>query len=280
MSNKKVIIAILVPVALILLLGASYILTTGPERDLAKATDLMAEKLGVNEESNPEIYSYITEMLETNSEAILQESDSLYDYVDDMFGEETIQEEVDYSTRELAVAEEDQPVATIKLKDIEEPMEFVLYPDSAPESVNNFISLANSGFYDGLTFHRVVCDFMAQGGDPEGTGAGGPGYSILGEFTENAVDNTLTNDYGTIAMARSSDYNSAGSQFYINTVDNSSLDGSYAVFGALTSGRDTLEYLNSDGVCNTSDGAPLVDITIESISVDTAGQTYDEPEKL
>ena len=128
---------------------------------------------------------------------------------------------------EVRTPPKELPVATIVVKDFG-TIEAELYPHIAPNTVNNFISLANSGFYDGLTFHRIIKDFMIQGGDPEGTGMGGPGYSIYGEFTKNKFKNDLAHTEGVLSMARSQNKNSAGSQFFIVTKDASHLDGQYA----------------------------------------------------
>ncbi len=171
----------------------------------------------------------------------------------------------------------DNPIATIQIDGYED-MTFVLFPDKAPESVNNFIELANSGFYDGLTFHRIVTDFVLQGGDPEGTGIGGPGYSIKGEFKNNGVDNDLTHQKGAIAMARSQDNDSAGSQFYICFDDVKNLDGDYAVFGYMLSGEETLDAINKN--ISSSSGEPKEELKIKSIKVDTKGKEYSSPNKL
>ncbi len=171
----------------------------------------------------------------------------------------------------------DNPIATIQIDGYED-MTFVLFPDKAPESVNNFIELANSGFYDGLTFHRIVTDFVLQGGDPEGTGIGGPGYSIKGEFKNNGVDNDLTHQKGAIAMARSQDNDSAGSQFYICFDDVKNLDGDYAVFGYMLSGEETLDEINKN--ISSSSGEPKEELKIKSIKVDTKGKEYSSPNKL
>ncbi len=171
----------------------------------------------------------------------------------------------------------DNPIATIQIDGYED-MTFVLFPDKAPESVNNFIELANSGFYDGLTFHRIVTDFVLQGGDPEGTGIGGPGYSIKGEFKNNGVDNDLTHQKGAIAMARSQDNDSAGSQFYICFDDVKNLDGDYAVFGYMLSGEETLNKINKN--ISSSSGEPKEELKIKSIKVDTKGKEYSSPNKL
>lgn len=120
-------------------------------------------------------------------------------------------------------------------------MTLELYPDTAPKSVRNFLSLVNDGFYDGLTFHRVIPGFMIQGGCPDGTGTGGPGYQIDGEFASNGVDNPIDHTRGTLSMARASDPNSAGSQFFIMHDDAPHLDGNYAAFGKLVEGFETLD---------------------------------------
>ena len=147
-----------------------------------------------------------------------------------------------------------------------------LYPDIAPQSVGNFIALANSGFYDGLTFHRVIPGFMIQGGDPKGIGIGGPGYCIKGEFAMNGVNNPLKHTYGVLSMARSMMPDSAGSQFFIMTSDSPHLDGQYAAFGKVLEGMDVAE----DIVKTERDAAdkPLVPQMMASIRVDTFGQVY------
>lgn len=171
---------------------------------------------------------------------------------------------------------ENLPIATIKIKDYGN-IEAELYPDIAPNTVNNFISLANDGFYNNLTFHRIIEGFMIQGGDPEGTGAGGPGYSIKGEFKSNGFENNLKHEKGVLSMARTNDPNSAGSQFFIMTEDASHLDGQYAAFGKVISGIDVLEKLEK--VETDSNDKPKTDVIIESITVDTKGEKYNKPEK-
>ncbi|MBQ4302633.1 MAG: peptidylprolyl isomerase [Oscillospiraceae bacterium] len=153
-----------------------------------------------------------------------------------------------------------------------------LYPESAPQSVYNFISLANQGFYDGLIFHRVIKGFMIQGGDPTGTGMGGPGYCIKGEFYMNGVDNKIKHKRGVLSMARASSPNSAGSQFFLMHQDSPHLDKQYAAFGKLTEGLDVVDAIASVKV----DGSdrPTVEQKIASIRVDTLGETYPEPKKL
>ncbi|MDO4925189.1 MAG: peptidylprolyl isomerase [Turicibacter sp.] len=170
------------------------------------------------------------------------------------------------------------PVATIKVKDFG-TIKAELYPDKAPNTVNNFISLANSGFYDGLIFHRVIKGFMNQGGDPNGVGTGGPGYSIKGEFSNNGyTKNDLKHTAGVLSMARASDPDSAGSQFFIMAEEASYLDGDYAAFGRVIEGMDVVEAINS--VETNSNDKPLKDVVIESITVDTKGINYKEPEKI
>ena len=153
-----------------------------------------------------------------------------------------------------------------------------LYPDIAPQSVRNFIDLANHNFYDGLIFHRVIPGFMIQGGCPDGTGMGGPGYCIKGEFFFNGFKNDLRHKRGVLSMARSSSPNSAGSQFFIMHQDAKHLDGQYAAFGKVTSGMDVV-----DAIASTKTGPqdrPVSEQKIASITVDTMGETYPEPNKL
>lgn len=153
-----------------------------------------------------------------------------------------------------------------------------LYPDAAPNTVNNFISLINKGFYDGLIFHRVIKNFMIQGGDPEGTGMGGPGYSIKGEFKQNGFDNNLKHDRGVLSMARSFMPDSAGSQFFIMHQDSPHLDGAYAAFGKVIEGMDAVDKI-AEAKTNRAD-KPKKDIRIEKVSVETFGKEYDEPETI
>lgn len=170
------------------------------------------------------------------------------------------------------------PVATIKVEDFG-TIKAELYPDKAPNTVNNFISLANSGFYDGLIFHRVIKGFMNQGGDPDGIGTGGPGYSIKGEFSSNGyTNNDLKHTAGVLSMARANNPDSAGSQFFIMAEEASYLDGDYAAFGKVIKGMDVVEAINS--VETDSNYKPLKDVIIESITVDTKGVNYKEPEKI
>ncbi len=157
-------------------------------------------------------------------------------------------------------------------------MEGELYPDVAPQSVYNFIDLANHNFYDGLIFHRVIPGFMIQGGCPDGTGMGGPGYCNKGEFFYNGVKNELKHKRGILSMARAQSPNSAGSQFFIMHADARHLDGQYAAFGKVTSGLEVVDAIA--GVATNAQDRPLEEQKIASITVDTHGETYPEPKKL
>ena len=190
---------------------------------------------------------------------------------------EKVKEDNTKKQTEEKIDEKDLPEVTIKVKDYG-TMKGVLYPNKAPNTVNNFIALANSGFYDNLTFHRVIKDFMIQGGDPEGTGTGGPGYSIKGEFSSNGFDNDLKHTEGVLSMARARDKDSGGSQFFIMTKDSPHLDGDYAAFGKITEGLDVLHKI--EDVKTDSNDKPLNEVKIESIKVDTKGKEYKEPEKI
>jgi peptidyl-prolyl cis-trans isomerase B (cyclophilin B) len=153
-----------------------------------------------------------------------------------------------------------------------------LDPAVAPNTVNNFISLVSRGYYDGLCFHRIIPGFMIQGGCPNGTGMGGPGYSIHGEFSGNGFDNPLRHSRGVISMARSQRPDSAGSQFFIMVADAASLDGQYAAFGKVVSGMETVDAI----VATPRDRSdrPLSDRVMECVTVDTFGAAYAEPETL
>lgn len=183
----------------------------------------------------------------------------------------------DESTEDNSIeSTENLPIATIEVEGYG-IIKAELYPEIAPNTVNNFIYLANSGFYDNLTFHRVIKDFMIQGGDPNGNGTGGPGYSIEGEFTSNGIANSLKHTEGVLSMARAQDPNSAGSQFFIMTKAASHLDGDYAAFGKVISGMDVVHEI--ENVKTGSNDKPKEDIVIKSINVDTKGVDYSEPEK-
>ena len=153
-----------------------------------------------------------------------------------------------------------------------------LYPEKAPQSVRNMISLANKGFYDGLIFHRVISGFMIQGGCPKGTGTGGPGYCIKGEFKLNGVKNNLSHKRGVLSMARAQAANSAGSQFFIMHADGDFLDGQYAAFGAVTEGLDVVDAIAA--VKTDRNDRPAEDQRMKTVRVDTFGEEYGEPQKL
>ena len=163
------------------------------------------------------------------------------------------------------------PVFTITMRKGKE-MKGELYPEAAPNSVGNFIALANSGFYDGLIFHRVIPGFMIQGGDPKGIGIGGPGYCIKGEFASNGVNNPIKHTYGVLSIARSMMPDSAGSQFFIMTSDSPHLDGSYAAFGKVLEGMETAEEIVKTP--RDASDKPLEPQVMESVRVDTFGQVY------
>lgn len=169
------------------------------------------------------------------------------------------------------------PVVTFTMEN-GDIMKAELFPDIAPQSVNNFISLIQKGFYDGLIFHRVIRGFMIQGGDPEGTGCGGPGYSIKGEFSSNGIENNLKHTEGVLSMARSMEPDSAGSQFFIMHKNSPHLDGSYAAFGKITEGMENVNRI-AETDTDYSD-RPLEDQKIKSVTVDTFGVEYPEPDKL
>jgi peptidyl-prolyl cis-trans isomerase B (cyclophilin B) len=169
------------------------------------------------------------------------------------------------------------PIVTITMEN-GDVIKAELYPEIAPISVNNFISLIQKHFYDGLIFHRVINGFMIQGGDPEGTGMGGPGYSIKGEFAQNGVKNDLKHTEGVLSMARSMMPNSAGSQFFIMHKAAPHLDGAYAAFGKVTEGMENVNKI-AETRTDYSD-RPLEDQRIKTMTVETFGVDYPEPEKL
>ncbi|MBQ7933741.1 MAG: peptidylprolyl isomerase [Lachnospiraceae bacterium] len=169
------------------------------------------------------------------------------------------------------------PIVTITMKS-GDVMKLELYPEIAPTSVNNFISLVNKKYYDGLTFHRVIRGFMIQGGCPLGTGTGGPGYSIMGEFAQNGFQNNLKHTEGVLSMARSMHPNSAGSQFFIMHKNSPHLDGGYAAFGKIIEGMDVVNKI-AETPTDWSD-RPMEPQVMESVVVDTFGVDYPEPEKL
>ena len=174
------------------------------------------------------------------------------------------------------------PMVTIEMED-GSIIKVELYPEIAPNTVRNFISLVQTGYYNGLIFHRVIPDFMIQGGDPEGTGRGGPGYSIAGEFSSNGFDNALKHERGVISMARSGDPNSAGSQFFIMVKANSGLDTEYAAFGKVTKGMeiaDKIVSVETEQKDRTKKDRPLKDEKMKKVTVDTFGVKYGEVQKV
>ena len=170
---------------------------------------------------------------------------------------------------------EKNPIVTIEMEN-GDIMKAELYPEVAPNTVNNFISLVKKGFYDGIIFHRVIEGFMIQGGDPEGTGMGGPGYSIQGEFNYNGFANDLKHTPGVLSMARAMDPDSAGSQFFIMHEAAPHLDGQYAAFGKIIEGMHVV-----DAIATTKTGAmdrPVNEQKMKKVTVETFGVEYDEPE--
>ena len=169
------------------------------------------------------------------------------------------------------------PIITFEMEN-GDIMKAELYPQVAPNTVNNFISLVNKGFYDGLIFHRVINGFMIQGGDPEGTGMGGPGYGIKGEFAQNGFANDLKHTAGVLSMARSMMPNSAGSQFFIMHKDDPHLDGAYAAFGKIIEGMDVVNKIAE--VATDYSDRPMEDQRMKNVTVETFGVDYDEPETV
>ncbi len=169
------------------------------------------------------------------------------------------------------------PVVTITMRN-GDVMKAELYPDIAPNTVNNFISLVKKGFYDGLVFHRVIRGFMLQGGCPNGNGMGGPGYSIKGEFSHNGFKNDLKHTEGVLSMARSMMPNSAGSQFFIMHKTSPHLDGEYAAFGKIIEGMDIVNKIAAEQT--NSNDRPIIPQVMQSVTVETFGVEYPEPQKV
>ena len=168
------------------------------------------------------------------------------------------------------------PIVTFEMEN-GDVMKAELYPEIAPNTVNNFISLVKKGFYDGLIFHRVIPGFMIQGGDPKGIGVGGPGYGIKGEFSQNGFKNDLKHERGVLSMARAANPNSAGSQFFVMHEDSPHLDGGYAAFGRVIEGIETV-----DRICDVRtdwNDKPRVPQVMKRVTVETFGVDYPEPEK-
>ncbi|MDO4286731.1 MAG: peptidylprolyl isomerase [Eubacteriales bacterium] len=168
------------------------------------------------------------------------------------------------------------PIVTIEMEDGGE-IQIELYAETAPNTVRNFVSLVSRGFYDGTIFHRVIPGFMIQGGDPEGSGMGGPGYCIKGEFMMNGFHNELKHTRGVLSMARAMDPNSAGSQFFIMVEDAPHLDGQYASFGRVITGMDVCDRIVS--VRTNFNDKPLKPQVMKRVTVETFGETFEEPEK-
>ena len=167
------------------------------------------------------------------------------------------------------------PIVTFEMED-GGIMKAELFPQTAPNTVNNFISLIQKGYYDGLCFHRVIRGFMIQGGCPEGTGTGGPGYTIKGEFSQNGFDNDLKHNAGVLSMARTMAPDSAGSQFFIMHQNSPHLDGAYAAFGQITEGMEVV-----NGIAETAtdySDRPMEPQVLKKVTVETFGETYPEPE--
>lgn len=171
----------------------------------------------------------------------------------------------------------ENPIITIEMEN-GDIMKAELYPQIAPNTVNNFLSLVKKGFYDGLIFHRVISGFMIQGGCPEGTGTGGPGYQIRGEFSRNGFDNDLLHTEGVLSMARAMHPDSAGSQFFIMHKDAPHLDGQYAAFGKIVEGMDVVNRIAS--VQTDFRDRPMSDQVMKKVTADTRGTEYPEPEKV
>lgn len=186
----------------------------------------------------------------------------------------------DGGTKDMIENNGKNPIATITME-TGELINIELYPQKAPNTVNNFIALANDGFYDGVILHRVIEGFVLQGGDPNGTGMGGPGYSIAGEFTANGfTDNDITHNTGVISMARSRAMDSAGSQFFLVVGDAKFLDDDYAGFGMMSDEDSINTCLKFAKVKTNGSDKPLVDLVIKTVTIDTQGNTYPAPIKV
>lgn len=177
-----------------------------------------------------------------------------------------------------------KPIVTIEMED-GGIIKIELYPSKAPETVKNFVTLINKGFYNGTIFHRTIPGFMIQGGDPDGTGMGGPGYSIKGEFKENGVENPIQHLRGVVSMARTGNPNSAGSQFFIMVDDADYLDGKYAAFGIVLEGMDVVDKIVKTRVVTRSPfggekDRPVEPQVMKKVTVETFGEIYTEPNKM
>ncbi|MDL4843086.1 peptidylprolyl isomerase [Aquibacillus rhizosphaerae] len=196
------------------------------------------------------------------------------DTEDEQSAEPDVAEEQEQQSNEVPkITVEENPIVTITMENGKE-IQIELYPEVAPNTVSNFVSLVEDGFYDGLIFHRVIPGFMIQGGDPQGNGSGGPGYSIPGEFSSNGYENDLVHERGVISMARSQSPDSAGSQFFIMTEAATHLDGEYAAFGKIIEGMDVVDEIVAVEAKNDK---PLEDQKMKTVTVDTKGYDYPDP---
>jgi len=191
--------------------------------------------------------------------------------------EDTSSSSQDIKKFQQSIKGKKNPIATIEMEDGSK-IKIELYPQIAPNTVKNFVSLASKGFYDGKIFHRVIPGFMIQGGSPDGSGAGGPGYAVKGEFTENGFKNDLKHTRGILSMARRNTPNSAGSQFFIMTADSPNLDGKYASFGKVLEGMEEVDKIVSTQ--RNSADKPLKEQKMKKVTVETFGVNYGEPEKI
>lgn len=188
--------------------------------------------------------------------------------------------EIDGNESTLEKYDTDNPVVAMYIEKYGSVV-IELYPEIAPNTVNNFISLVKSGFYDNNSFHRLVRGFVLQGGDPEGTGSGGPGYSIKGEFSENGFENELKHELGVVSMARSQDNDSGGSQFFIMLGKSDYLDGNYAAFGKVIDGLDMIKNIEKNEVVSDSQSGKLKNnLVLKKAIVDLKGKEYPEVEKI
>lgn len=191
--------------------------------------------------------------------------------------EESAEKDEPVDQTEFIGENEEAPIVTMEMED-GGIVTMELYPQIAPNTVNNFISLINEGYYDGLIFHRVVPGFVVQGGDPEGTGVGGPGYSIKGEFEANDHENKLRHHRGVLSMARAQDYDSAGSQFFIMESDSLQLDGEYAGFGQVIEGMEVIDEMTE--LNRDKNDKPLEPPVIKKMTVDLDSYKFEEPIKI
>ncbi|OLO29049.1 peptidylprolyl isomerase [Alkalihalophilus pseudofirmus] len=194
-------------------------------------------------------------------------------------GTSTSEPQEEYGNEEIInqASSETNPIVTITMEN-DEQIKIELFPTIAPNTVTNFVSLAKEGFYDEVIFHRVIPGFMVQGGDPDGSGMGGPGYLIAGEFTANGFENPLVHERGIISMARTNDPNSAGSQFFIMVEDSPHLDEDYAAFGKVLEGMETVDQIVQ--VDRNAQDKPNEDQRMKSVTVETHGVDYGAPEVI